>query len=490
MHFIEPEDRHQLSLMNNMDSWIDKDNIVRLIDVMVDQIVKHQPDIFLNRGQQLRGRKAYHPATLQKLFLYGYLNGINSSRKLEKECHRNLELMWLLGNLRPDHKTIADYRKDNSESIHQVGLSFRKFLRDENFIEGNTVAYDGTKIKANASRQLVNRPEVDKQLKRLETELDKYLKQLQNNDIVDDLEEQLSSLSGDYDIEPALLEKIADLQKQLEEMKSHQKFLENNDLRSYSPADPEARLMKTRDGFQPSYNVQTGVDKKNKIIVTSKVTNSKNDLDQLPENVELTKSEMGFVPKTVEADKGYGETDGIKKIEDENPGTECVVPLPTTKQNNKDKKAGIRFEYDQEEDCYYCSQGRKLPLKARNVEKRGKIYDVYQGDCDGCPMRDVCTKSKKGRIIHRSHNADWIDKYQKRLTRQEAKKKIKERKAIVEHPFGTIKCMLGKIPLLLRGKQKVQIEIDLVTTAYNLKRLTALEDINSLINRAQNYSWT
>ena len=489
MHFIEPDNRNQLSLNNNMNDWVGKDNVVRLIDVMVDQIVKSQPGSFANRGQNDLGRKAYRPETLQKLYLYGYLNGICSSRKLEKECYRNVEVMWLLGNLRPDHKTISDYRKNNQEAIRGVCLSFRKFLKEQGFIDGNTVAYDGTKIKANASKEMVNRSEVDKQIKKLETELDKYLTQLQNNDIVEDLEEQLNSISNDFDVEPVLLQKIADLEKQLEEAKTHKQFLDSEGLKSYSPADPESRLMKSRDGYHPAYNVQTGVDKKSKMIVVAEVTNSINDLDQLPTNVEKTKEQTGIVPKTVEADRGYAELDGIQSIENNNPGTECVVPLPSTKQNNKDKEAGISFTFNTEENCFVCNQGRKLTLKAKNVEKRGKIYDTYQGSCSGCPKKSSCTESAKGRIVNRSHNVDWIDQYKKRLTNPDAKEKIKERKTLVEHPYGTIKCMLGKIPLRLRGIEKVQIEIDIVTTAYNLKRLLTLDTMENLIMRAKNHSW-
>ena len=489
MHFIEPNNRNQLSLTNNMEDWVDKDNVVRLIDVMVDQIVKAQPTSFANRGQKELGRKAYRPETLQKLYLYGYLNGICSSRKLEKECHRNLEVMWLLGNLRPDHKTISDYRKDNREAIRQVCLSFRSFLKGQGFIEGNTVAYDGTKIKANASKEMVKRSGVNKQIKKLETELDKYLTQLQNNDIAEDLEEQLNTLSEEYNVETALLQKIVDLQKQLEKAKTHKEFLDSENLNSYAPADTDARLMKGRDGYQPAYNVQTGVDKKSKMIVMGEVTNSANDLDQLPTNVKKTKDQIGIVPKTVEADRGYAEVDGIQSIEKDNPGTQCIVPLQSTNQKKKDKKAGITFTFNTEENCFVCSEGRKLPLKARNAEKRGKKYDIYQGNCSGCPKKSACTVSSKGRIINRSHNKEWIDQYKKRLTKPEVKKKILERKTLVEHPYGTIKCMLGKIPLRLRGREKVQIEIDIVTTAYNLKRLLNLETMDNLLMRVKNYSW-
>jgi transposase len=491
MHYVEPCDRNQLSMASSMNDWVDRDNAVRLIDALVDQIVKDQPDCFANRGQQELGRKAYRPETLQKLYLYGYLNGICSSRRLERECYRNLEVMWLLGQLRPDHKTISDYRKDNKDAIRTVCLAFRTFLKKQGFIEGHTVAYDGTKLKANASKETATRTGIEKRMKKLETELDKYLNQLQNNDIVEDIEDQLHTLSEEYQVEPALLQKIAELQKQLEIMKAQKEFLNTKGLKSYAPADPDARLMKGRDGYLPAYNVQTGVDKKNKLIVVAEVTNSENDLRQLEPNVERTVEQTGIVPKVVVADKGYGDLHQIQSVEKkfESNETQCVVPLQHTAQENKDKAAGISFTYDTENDQIVCSEGRILPCKAKNKKKRGEMCDLYKGNCAGCPKKSMCTRSPIGRTVYLNQNHEWIDEYKNRMKDPTFKKRVKERKTLVEHPFGTLKCMLGKIPLRLRGKEKVQIEIDIATTAYNLKRLLALDTMENLLKRVQTFSW-
>lgn len=487
MHYIEPSDRNQLTLANNVDDWVSKDNVVRLIDVLVDRIVKTQPDSFATRGQQDLGRKAYRPETLQKLYLYGYLNGICSSRRLERECYRNLEVMWLLGQLRPDHKTISDYRKDNKEAIRTVCLAFRSFLKEQGFIEGHTIAYDGTKIKANASKDLVSHEDIDKRMKKLETELEKYLDQLQNNDIAEDLEEQINTLSAEYSIEPALLHKIAELQKQLETLRSQRAYLKKAGIRHYAPADPDARLMKGRDGFQTGYNVQTGVDKKNKLIVMAEVTNEPIDRHQLEPNVEKTVEQTGIVPKVVVADKGYADLNQIQTIEQkyESDGTQCIVPLQKPVQEPKDKKAGISFTYDAENDQVICSEGRVLPRKARNIKKRGEICTLFRGNCTGCAKKPMCTRSPIGRTVYVNQNHEWINEYKDRAEDPVFKKGVRERKTLVEHPFGTIKCMLGKIPLRLRGISKSQIEIDLVTTAYNLKRLIALDSMESLLNRVQ-----
>lgn len=487
MHYIEPCNRNQLTLASHMEDWITKDNVVRLIDVLVERIVKSDPESFATRGQQDLGRKAYRPETLQKLYLYGYLHGICSSRRLERECYRNLEVMWLLGQLRPDHKTISDYRKDNKEAIRTMCLAFRSFLREQGFISGHTVVYDGTKIKANAAKELVSREGIAKRLKKLETELDKYLNQLQSNDIVEDLEEQISSLSEDYEIEPVLLQKIADLQQQIETLRSQKDFLETNGLGQYAPADPDARLMKSRDGYLPAYNVQVGVDEKNKLVVMAEVTDSALDLRQLEPNVEKTVEQTGIIPKVVIADKGYADLHQIQQIEQkyESNETQVVVPLPQTAQENKDKAAGISFTYDAENDQVICSEGRTLPLKQRNIKKRGEICDVYRGNCSGCPKMAMCTRSPVGRMVYLNQNRAWINEYKNRMGDPINKKRIKNRKATVEHPFGTLKCMLGKIPLLLRGMPKVQIEIDLAITALSLKRLLALDSMENLIQRIQ-----
>jgi len=491
MHYVEPCDRDQLSLASSMNDWLDRDNVVRLIDALVDQIVKAQPDFFANRGLQELGRKAYRPETLQKLYLYGYLNGICSSRRLERECYRNMEVMWLLGQLHPDHKTISDYRKDNKEAIRTVCFAFRDFLKKQGFIEGHIVAYDGTKLKANAAKETITRTGIEKRMKKLEAELEKYLNQLQNNDIAEDLEEQLNTLSSDYQIEPALLQKIAELQKQLETLQGQKEFLKTEGIQTYAPADPDARLMKSRDGYIPAYNIQTGVDEKNKLLVYVEVTNSVNDLGELQPNIEKTENQMGIVPKIALADCGYADLDKIEAIEKkyEETETKCVVPLPPTAQELKDKKAGISFTYDKQNDCFVCSEGRTLPRKARNIVKRGEKYDLYQGSCAGCPKKSMCTRSAEGRNVYRNQNREWIDQYKKRMTEPFYKKKVKERKTLIEHPFGTLKCMLGKIPLRLRGKGKVQIEIDLASTAYNLKRLLTLDTMENLLKRVQTSNW-
>lgn len=489
MHYIEPENRYQLSLSNHLDGFVSSDNPVRLIDLLVEKLIKSNPDQFITKGKDAIGRKAYQPATMQKLYLYGYLNSICSSRKLEKECSRNTELIWLLGNLHPDHKTISDYRKDNKDAIRFVCLSFRKFLKEQGYIDAKKVAYDGSKLKANASRETIHRDWVEKRLVKLEEYLTKYLDQLQKNDIADDIEEQFSELSDKLGVETALLEKIAALQQQVEELQKHKDFMDTHDLNCYAPSDPEARLMKTRDGFVPAYNMQTGVDNQNKMIIYAQVTNKGIDIDELQPNVEQTREQLGIIPAIVEADKGFANLEQIKAIEENHPQTLCVVPIPEIKQEEKDTQAGIKFTYDQQNDCIVCSGGRRLPLKIKDKIKRGQHYAIYQGDCSGCPKKDQCTTSKKGRMVHRNHQHSWIDGYRERLKSQSFKMLVKERKAIVEHPFGTIKHWMGKFPIRVRGREKVQTEIDIFTTAYNLKRLINIENMENLFKLIRKYNW-
>ncbi|RLD50782.1 MAG: IS1182 family transposase, partial [Bacteroidetes bacterium] len=218
-------------------------------------------------------------------------------------------------------------------------------------------------------------------------------------------------------------------------------------------------------------------------------TTGPNDINELKNNLDDLKEQLDIEPKTLEADKGYANTKEIKEIE-ENSDTECFIPLPVNSKKEEDKKAGIEFTYDKEKDEYQCPQGKALKLKAKSVKQGNKYYNVYQGaDCSGCPLKTKCTKSTKGRILKRNVIQDWIDKYKQRMQEEGPKEKVKERKTIVEHPYGTIKWMMGKFHFLLTGKEKAQIEFDLYATAYNLKRLINIDNMALLLQKAENYTW-
>ncbi len=489
MSYIHPKSRNQLMMPSAIDDYVSSDNPVRFIDAFVDKIVQIQPKLLSTKGTSSTGRSAYQFSTLLKLYIYGFLNSITSSRKLENETYRNMEVIWLLGNLQPDHKTISDFRKDNKEAIRTVTLSFRKFLRNEGYITGEQMTTDGSKIKAYASKNTLSLQTINSRMERLEAELDKYLNQLQENDTFESVEEQLAGLSEDLGVEVALLEKIASLQAQIEELEKHKQLLEDSQRKALAPSDPDAKVMKTKEGFTPAYNVQSITDNKHHMIALMDATDDPIDYHRLEENVDSLEDQIDIVPDEVLADMGYANEDQIQNLEQK--GIRCIVPFPEPAVNQKQVDAGITFEYDKKSDCFRCSQGQTLPLVSKRVMKRNKPYAKYQGNnCSACPLKSLCTTSKKGRIIYRRLDNEWLLAYKKKLETPYYRKGCKERRNFVEHPFGTIKYWMGQIPLLLRGLEKVQVEIDLYATCYNLKRLMNIEPIDKLMQKIADWGKT
>ncbi len=488
MHFITPEDRNQFTLYGRLDDLISEDYPIRLLDALVDSIISSNIERFTQKGQTEIGRRAFHPGTLLKLYLYGYCNGIASSRKLEAESYRNIELLWLLGNLKPDHKTIADYRKDHEQEIKFITLEFRRFLKERGYIKGDIVSLDGTKIKAYANRDMLSIEKIEKLLENLQDKLDIYLKKLNFNDLEEDLLDQIEDLPEEESKE-FLIDKIIQLENQVEELTKCKEIIITQHTNNVSLSDPDARLMKSRDGKVPGYNAQVAVDAENKMIALAEVTNKQVDQDQLEPSIDKLKDQLEIIPGEVVADKGYYNVDQIQAIEN-NDRTTCFIPPIERSTKKSDRLSNISFTFDPEKNEYVCSEGKPLVLHAHNIKKRNRYADKYIGtDCLGCPKRVQCTHSKKGRILYRYKDEDWVQKFKNRMDSPFAKKMSGLRKELSEHVFGTIKVWMGKVPLLLRGKEKVQIELNLYTTSYNLKRLGNLKPMGILLEEVTNYNW-
>lgn len=262
MHYIQPTNRTEIRLFPEVENWVSKNNPVRIIDLIVDKIIHSNPDEFIWKGKSNTGRKCYSPATMLKLFLYGYLNRIASSRRMEAETYRNIELLWLIGELHPDHWTISDYRKNNKNQIRLVTIGFRKFLKAEGYIDGKDVATDGSKFKAYAAKEMLSLKNIKKRLEKINEKLDDYLEEFKMIDTIDELTEEFSDKFEGTEINKALIEKIADLQEQISQLESQKIQLEKAGKNYLAPNDPDANLMKSRDGKIPAYNGQTVVDKK------------------------------------------------------------------------------------------------------------------------------------------------------------------------------------------------------------------------------------
>lgn len=485
MGYITPIDRNQVTFTSLNDTIL-TENPVRIIDAIIEKIANENKELFFEKEEgksNTIGRPEYPPKELMKLLFYGYFNGINSSRKLEIETHRNKEVQWLVGSLTPDHWTISMYRKENGDKIKKISGMFRQFLLKNEYIKAKTVALDGTKVRANASKDFLNQEAIQKiEVKineKLEEDMQQYLKKLEATDEADETIEEKEKQIEKLDKE------INKLKNDLERYGNLKEKMKESGKKKISKSDPESNYMKSRDGKIPGYNVQIMSDVDSNMILNSEVTDRANDLNELEPMVESLKQEIEKKPEEILADRGYNNPDMINKISEEE--IECYIP------NVPDKREGeIKFTYNEKGDYIECSGGRKLELVQKNKKKNNTIADIYQGkECDGCKLREKCTKSKNGRMYYRYWNQEWRDEYRKQMETEEAKQKHKERRRI-EHIMGNIKSMLWRKRLLLRGKTKAEIEINLITTVYNIKHLINMEKDKglSILMRAINtYQW-
>ena len=481
MSFINPISRAQLMLPSSLDEYVSSDHIIRFIDAFVDKVISARPDLLSRKGKSVEGRPGYTPNCLCKLLIYGYFNSVSSSRKLENETKRNLEVIWLMNNLCPDHWTISDFRKEHKELIRCITIDFRRFLKDCGYIKGKSISTDGTKVKAYASRDALSLKQIDKKLVYAEKEIERYLAQLNENDAIENEQADLLAMSEE------LKNNIVILKNQVEDLQSQKEILETAGLEWLSPTDPQARLMKRKTEFMPAYNVQNTVDNETHFITSCEVTDYPNDYYSLEENATTLKEQLGITPQTYIGDCGYANEEQIQSLEKE--GIECIVPFQGESEGKKiEQENGIFFTYDQKNDCFICSQGKTLMLIQKNQKRRGHFFNKYQcKQCGGCPVRKHCTKSKKGRIMQRRIDGEWLKIYKEKGKTKEFKEKLKQRACVVEHPFGTMKYLMGQIPILLRGKEKVQVEMDLYSTAYNLIRLKNTEIIPVLLAKLEKW---
>ena len=483
MSFIKPISRAQLMMPNSIDEYVSQDNMVRFIDAFVDKVLHNVPvEMLMQKGKSIEGRPSYSPNCLCKLLIYGYFNSVSSSRKLENESKRNLEAIWLMNNLHPDHWTISDFRKDNKELIKRITIDFRKFLRDSGYIKGKSVSTDGSKIKAYASRSTLSISLIEKKLTHAEKEIERYLSQLDANDTLENEQEEMLATND------KLKNQIAALREQVEKLSSQKQLLEKLDRKSLAPADFDARIMQTKDGLLPAYNVQSTVDNDTHFILACEITDSPIDFHSLEENVKLLEEQLELIPNTCLADGGYANEEQIQSLEQQ--GIECIVHFAGETETKKTQRnKGITFTYNEKEDCFICSQGKRLLLVEKKCKKKNHFFSKYQcKQCSECAVRHDCTTSKKGRIIYRRLNGEWLNAYKEKMKTKEFREKFKKRKCVAEHPFGTLRYLMGQIPILLRSKEKVQVEIDLYATGYNLTRLKNVEFVPILLKKLEKWN--
>lgn len=471
--FIEGDDRFQATLFpDQLDDYIAEDNPVRIVDVFVDEL--DLGNMGFRTVPSVTGRPAYNPAMMLKLYIYGYLNRIQSSRRLERESGRNVELMWLLGRLAPDFKTIADFRKDNTCAICTVCREFVLLCRQLDLFTDNLVAIDGSKFKAvNHRDKNFTRAKLKNRLKTIDESIEKYLLQIEQADY--QTKEQASLTKEN------LGNKITKLKAEIEKLNQIEDALEATDDKQISLVDPDARSMKKSGGSLVGYNVQAAVDCKNHLIITHDVTNIGNDRSQLHRMAETTKTLLETDALTALADKGYYNGEEILACEQSN--IDAILPKPQTSGNKAkgmfDKSA---FTYNPETDSYRCPAGEDAIYRFCSVDKGKNIKRYWSSSCTKCPLKDRCTTGEYRRISRWEHE-EVLDKTQARLlTNPEA---MITRKSTVEHPFGTIKSWMGATHFQMKTLKKVRAEMSLHVLAYNMKRVINIIGTGELIKAMQ-----
>jgi len=454
----------------SIDEYIDQNNSVRGIEDYVNLLDLDKLKFSQTRkSDRTDGQKAFSPVLLLKIFIYGYLNKIRSSRALARECKRNLELMWLTQGLSPGYHTISDFRKNNPNALKQLFKEFVLLCKNIDLIGDGVKAIDGAFLRANASKnQLIMKKTLEKDLTEIEEDIEEYLTALKYTD----KEKQ------PLNIIDKLPKDLRKLKYKQEELSQDLKLLEETNKTQYNRTDPDATLMKKPAHNLMAYNTQISVDSTYKFIVATDISSIGNDTNQLHhmaqatrENLELDKNEL----LVVSADTGYYNAKELKKCDEDN--INAIVPKANNKKVQEDKGKFIRdeFIYNTEDDHYTCPNNQQLNKRPAPQIKNDKVNYVYTGasaTCKACPLKDKCIPTKAPyKQIFRWEDEDIIERHAQKMNTQESKTIVKKRGSIVEHPFGTIKRNLGWDHYLVRGTEKVSGENALIMFSYNFKRL-------------------
>jgi transposase len=470
MGHIEGASRDQRLLFPDvLDDYIAAENPVRLIEAFVDSL--DLDALGFRRVQPATtGRPSYRPGDLLKLYIYGYMHRIRSSRRLEQETHRNVELLWLLRKLHPDFKTIADFRKDNAPAFKHVFRAFTLLCKEWGLFGAELVAIDGSKFKAvNNKQRNVTQAKLRDLLHAVDAKLEQYLRAL---DAADAAEAAVPSLPA-----TALRETIEHLRERKGRYEQLRAALEASGESQMSLTDPDSRAMPKSPKVDVGYNVQTAVDAKHKLIVEQHVTNAVTDVDQLSAMAIAAKETLGVEHLKVVADMGYYHGEEIKACEEA--GIEPYIAKPLTSANRKVGLYGKeRFLYDPVHDCYHCPAGQSLTFRFATVEHGRPIRYYATTACRTCVIKAQCTRNKEGRRITRWVHEHLLEKMQQRVEANPGL--MKQRKQIVEHPFGTIKHWNDQAYFLMRGLTKVRAEMSLSALAYNIKRVIHLLGVPTL----------
>jgi transposase len=458
--FIQGEDRSQATLFpERLDDYVAQDSSVRVIDVFIDEL--DLSALGFKTEPNETGRPAYHPSTMLKLFVYGYLNRVHSSRRLEREAQRNVELMWLTGRLAPDFKTIADFRKDNGAPIRLVCRKFVILCRNLNLFANAFVAIDGSKFKAVNNRDRnFTRAKMKRRIAEVDATIDRYLQQLAEADRQEPAEDKTQKLE----------DKIAALKQEMARLKKVEARMLKAPGQQISLTDPDARSMNHRGSGLVGYNVQAAVDTKHHLIVAHEVTNVGTDRRQLTRMAQQAKTALAVDEISVVADRGYYRNIELKSCEEA--GITTYVPNSCTSPNKAQGKFDRSvFHYIAAEDEYECPAGQRLVRRLTSEEKDMTLHRYWSDQCVACALKAQCTTGKQRRITRWEHEA-VVERARDRLER--SADMMRRRRVTVEHPFGTLKAWMGSTHFLTRTLPRVSTEMSLHVLAYNMRRMLNL----------------
>jgi transposase len=471
--FVEGADRGQSTLLPEcLDDWVDEENPVRVIDAFVDAL-----DLaglgFDGVEPAATGRPAFHPSLLLKLYIYGYLNRVQSSRRLEREAGRNLELLWLLGRLMPDHKTIADFRKDNGPGLRQVCARFVELCRELGLLATASVAIDGSKFKAVNNRDRnFTKGKVERRRAQLEESVARYLGQLDTADRQEPTEALAAKTKH-------LKEKLEKLDGEMKRLEAYEKKMLASPDQQISLTDPDSRSMATsgRGSGVVGYNVQVAVETENHLIVTHEVTTSGSDRSQLARVGKVAKAIMRTETLEAVADRGYFNSPEI--LECHEAGITVTLPKPMTSGAKAAGRFGKQdFIYVETQDVYICPAGQALTYRMTTQEGDKAMRRYWTTACGSCPLKKKCTTGPERRIPRWEHE-HVLEAVQARLDADP--QAMRRRRETVEHPFGTLKARMGATHFLMKTLPKVAAEMALHVLAYNLTRVMNIMGVKPLL---------
>lgn len=464
-------ERTQTTLFpSSIEDYVDADDPVRAFGAFVDQLKFDELGIFYDDEQV--GPPEYDPKAMVKLLIYGYSYGTRSSRKLERAVHHNLSFIWLMGGLKPDYKTISRFRRDNKSSLRNILKQCARLCLQLGLIEGNTLFVDGTKIRANASaKHNWTKERCDKALRKIDRQVERILSECEATDQAEEGHPSLVKMQEELKDKKVLRAKVQEILKELK------------DATQTNTTDPDARRMKGRQGSHVSYNMQTTVDEKEGLIISSDVVNDNNDLNQFSNQVNQANDTLGKKCETACADAGYANTNNLKTIDDQ----KIKVVVPSQKQASSiptkpfDKE---NFKYNSEKDSYVCPEGHSLAYRFTNTENKKRHYRMSPASlCRTCPHFGECTNSPQGRSIIRLANEKLKKKLESQYNQPESQVIYKKRKEKSELPFGHFKRNLKVDAFLLRGFSGVRAEASLLSTSFNLARMITIFGVTGLINK-------